>query len=181
MYMNADLITARSSLYKHVCIIACVTSMVDIHISAAPACIRCHMFVMQEAFHSLLTPEQQKVQLAKSRKMTKKMEVLAAEIDAATNPGATPGTAADQPSGHDEGLPFPASPPQGVDGADVPSPAVEGFLGRRARVGAENNKMFPSDGMFRRVRRLFRSLPSCISDVCVFPAVHHRRLVSIWA
>ena len=124
--------------------------MVDICNNAAG--VHWHMFVMQEAFHSFLTLEQQKVQLAKSRKMTKKMEALAAETHAATDPGATAG-AADQPLGPDEGLPSPARPLQGLDGADVPPPAAADFRGRHARVGAEYSKMFPTDGMFRRVRR----------------------------
>lgn len=137
--------------------------MIDININAAG--VHCHMLVMQEAFHSLLTPEQQKAQLAKSRKMTKKMEALAAETKAATDPGATAGTA-DQPSGPDEGLPFPARPLQGVDGADAPPPAAADFRGRHARVGAEYSKMFPTDGMFRRVRRHLHVLPYVWHIMC---------------
>ena len=130
-----------------------------------PACIATHMLVMQEAFHSLLTPEQQKAQLAKSRKMTKKMEALAAETKAATDPGATAG-AADQPPSPDAGVPSLPSPLQGLNGADAPSAAAADFRGRHARVGAEYSKMFPTDGMFRRVRRHLHVLlsgTSCVS------------------
>jgi hypothetical protein len=139
----------------------------DMHVIKNVTCMHCHMHV-KEAFQRLLTPEQQKLQLAKRRKMLQKMQTMAAEnANPVANPGATAGVA-DQPSGYDEGMPSLSSPLQDVDGADVPSPAAEDFLGRRARVGAENNKMFPTDGMFRRVRRHFGSLLSCTSDVYLY-------------
>jgi hypothetical protein len=112
------------------------------------------MLVMQEAFQTLLTPKQQKLQLGRSRKIVLKMKTMAAKTAAAANLGATQNTADDHPSSPAaEGLPSPASPLQGLNGADAPSAAPADFLGRRARVGAENDKMFPTDGIFRRVRR----------------------------
>ena len=109
---NTDLITARSSLYKYVCVSPHVSNLWLRYAPMHAAGMHCHMVVMQELFHKFLTTEQQKLQLAKSRKMKEKMEAIAAGTNAATNPGATAGTA-DQPSGHDEALPSPSQPSSG--------------------------------------------------------------------